>query len=146
MFLLGFSLRGSHIHLWVMWVYIVWVQKVCIRLDRLAEQNVSRVFRRKALLARYSRDTAVSIWPDSSHSGYVQGTCFLREILSHELPTKSLQSSIAWVFTHSLSLTQPLQLNPTINTGYNRLNKIIIKFGTKLKPTKHIIVNYNFTQ
>ena len=25
------------------------------------------------------------------------------------------------------------------------MNKIIIKFGTKLKLTKHIVVNYNFT-
>jgi len=27
---------------------------------------------------------------------------------------------------------------------YKRLNKITIKFGTELKPTKHIVVNYNF--
>ena len=27
---LGFSLRSTPQHLWVMWVYIVWVQKVCI--------------------------------------------------------------------------------------------------------------------
>ena len=67
------------------------------------------------------------------------------EMLSRELPAKTLQSSIAWVFTHTLSLIQPLQLNPTINTEYNRLNKIIIKFDMELKPTKHIIVNYNFT-
>ena len=66
-------------------------------------------------------------------------------MLSRKLPAKTLQSSIAWVFTNTLSLTQPLQLNPTINTEYNRLNKITIKFGTKLKPTKHIVVNYNFT-
>ena len=26
------------------------------------------------------------------------------------------------------------------------MNKITIKFGTELKPTKHIVVNYNFTQ
>ena len=25
------------------------------------------------------------------------------------------------------------------------MNQIKIKFGTKLKPTKHIVVNYNFT-
>ena len=25
------------------------------------------------------------------------------------------------------------------------MNKITIKFGTRLKPTKHIVVNYNFT-
>ena len=45
----------------------------------------------------------------------------------------------------SLSITQSLQLNPNRNTGYKRLNKITIKFDTKLKPTKHIVVNYNFT-
>ena len=64
---------------------------------------------------------------------------------SRELPVKTLLSSIAWVFTHSLSITQPLQLNPTINTGYKRLNIIIIKFGMELKPTKQIVVNCNFT-
>ena len=47
--------------------------------------------------------------------------------------------------SHTLSITQPLQLNPTINTWYKRLNKITIKFGIELKPTKHIVVNYNFT-
>ena len=52
-------------------------------------------------------------------------------MLSRELPVKTLQSLIASVFTHSFSLTQPLQLNPTINTGYNRLNEITIKFGTE---------------
>ena len=41
------------------------------------EQNVSLVSRGKALLARYSRDIAVSIWLGSSHSSHVQGTCFL---------------------------------------------------------------------
>ena len=46
--------------------------------------------------------------------------------------------------SHSLSITQPLQSNPIINIRYKRLNKIIIKFGTKLKPTKHIVVNHNF--
>ena len=25
------------------------------------------------------------------------------------------------------------------------MNKFTIKFGTELKPTKHIVVNYNFT-
>ena len=47
--------------------------------------------------------------------------------------------------SHPLSITQPLQSNPTINTGYKRLNRITIKFGTKLKPTKHIVVNHTFT-
>ena len=69
-----------------------------------------------------------------------------RGMLSRELFMKTLLSSIAWVFTFSLSITQPLQLNPTINKGYKRLNKITIKFGTKLKLTKHIVVNYNFIE
>ena len=47
--------------------------------------------------------------------------------------------------SHSLSITQPLQSNPIINTRYKRLNRITIKFGTELKPTKHIVVNHNFT-
>ena len=68
-----------------------------------------------------------------------------RRLLSRELPTKTLLSSIAWAFTHSLSITQPLQLNPTINIRYKRLNKITIKFFMKLKLTKFIVVNYNFT-
>ena len=73
-----------------------------------------------------------------------------RKMLSRELPVKTLQSSICLslhTHTHTLSLshTQPLQLNPTINTWYKRLNKITIKFVTEIKPTKQIVVNYNFT-
>ena len=67
-----------------------------------------------------------------------------RRMLSHEILAKTLQSSIC-LSLHTLSLTQPLQLNPTINKRYNRLNKITIKFGTKLKPTKYKVVNHNFT-
>ena len=66
-------------------------------------------------------------------------------MLSHELPAKSLQSSVAWVFILSLSNTQPLQWNSTINTGYKIFNNITIKFGTEYKPTKHNVVNNNFT-
>ena len=50
-----------------------------------------------------------------------------------------------WDITHTLSHTQSLQINLTWNTGYKRLNIITIKFGTEVKPIKHIIVNYNFT-
>ena len=35
---------------------------------------------------------------------------------------------------HTLSHTQPIQRNPTYNTGYIRLNRITIKFVTELKP------------
>ena len=47
--------------------------------------------------------------------------------------------------SHSLSNTQPLKWNPIINTGYKKLNNITIKFGTKYKPTRHNVVNNNFT-
>ena len=62
-------------------------------------------------------------------------TSYLRKLLCLQL----LKSS------HSLSITQPSKLNPIINIGYKRLNKITVKFGTELKPKKHIVVNYNFT-
>ena len=32
-----------------------------------------------------------------------------------------------------------------MNTGYKRLNNITIKFDTEYKPTKHNVVNNNFT-
>ena len=82
--------------------------------------------------------------PNSSHSSMCKSHGSLHGMLSCEIPTKTLQSSIGWDFTHSLSIAQPLQSNPTINTGYKRLNKITIKFGTELKPTKHLVVNHNF--
>ena len=69
----------------------------------------------------------------------------LHGMLTRELPAKTLQSLICLESSHSLSLSQPLQINPTWNTGYKTLNRITIKFGMKLKPTKHIVVNYNFT-
>ena len=57
------------------------------------------------------------------------------------------ESSYSLYLSLSLSLThtQPLQLNPTLNIGYKRLNRITIKFVTELEPTKHIVVNYKFT-
>ena len=38
---------------------------------------------------------------------------------------------------HTLSHTQPLQWNLTLNIGYIRLNIITIKFGIELKPTQN---------
>ena len=57
-------------------------------------------------------------------------------LLSRELPAKSVQSSVAGVFRLSLTITHSLHVNLTINTGYNKLNKTTIKFGTKLELTK----------
>ena len=74
----------------------------------------------------------------------------LRKMLSRELPTKtsSVFNSLS-LHTHTLSLSlsiiQPIQLNLTINIWYKRLNKVTVKFGMEVKPTKHIVVNYNFT-
>ena len=118
---------------------------MCIRIDSLAKQNVSRVSHGKPY-PRDTRETQLSpSCPDSSHSSMCKSHESLRGMLSRKIPTKILQSSIAWVFTHSLFITQPLQSNSTINTGYKRLNRITIKFGTELKPTKYIVVNHNFT-
>ena len=60
-----FSLKSTPQHMWVMWVYIVWVRTGCIRYDKLTKQNVSRVSREKALLARHSRKPAVTICHNS---------------------------------------------------------------------------------
>ena len=58
---LGFSLRSTPQHLWVMGVYIVWIQIVCIRNDNLAKQNVSQMSSRKGLPVKHSQKPAVSI-------------------------------------------------------------------------------------
>ena len=66
--------------MWVMWVYIVWVETWCIRYDKLAKQNVLQVSLKKALPARHSQKLAVIICYDSSHSNHVLSACFtLRE-------------------------------------------------------------------
>ena len=74
----------------------------------------------------------------ASHMSHFAG-CFVTRYSRKLFSLQLLESS------RSLSITQPLQSNPTINTGYKRLNRITIKFGTELKPTKHIVVNHNFT-
>ena len=38
-----FSLKRTPQNMWVMWVYIVCVEIWCIRYDKIAKQNVSRV-------------------------------------------------------------------------------------------------------
>ena len=69
----------------------------------------------------------------------------LRGMLSRKIPAK-ISSVFNSLSLHTLSLYHTtLQSNPTINTGYKRLIKITIKFGTELKSTKHIVVNHNFT-
>ena len=48
-----FSLKSTTFNMWVIWVYIVWIETWCIRYDKLVKQNVLRVPRRKALLGRH---------------------------------------------------------------------------------------------
>ena len=123
---------------------------MCIKIDSLAKQNVSRVFRGKALLVRYSREIlarhsylhpvlTLRIPACASHISHFSG-CLVSRYPRKLFSLQLLESS------RSLSITQPLQSNPRINTGYKRLNRITIKFGTKLKPTKHIVVNHNFIE
>ena len=71
-----FSLKNTPFNIWVMLVYIVWVETWCIKYDKLAKQNISQVSRRKVLLARHWQKLAVTICHDSSHSSHVLNTFF----------------------------------------------------------------------
>ena len=71
-----FSLKSTSQHIWVMWVYIVWVETWYIKYDKLAKQNVLWVSREKALPVRHLRKLAVTICHDSLHSSYVLSICF----------------------------------------------------------------------
>ena len=132
-----FSMKNTSLNMWVMWVYIVWVEIRCIRYDKIAKQNVSQISRGKALPTRHSRKLVVTFCHDSSHSGHVLSTCFtLREGYSWATRENFFDLQFA-LSLHNLSHTQPLQRNPTKNTRYIRLNKIKIKFGMKLKPIQN---------
>ena len=120
-----------------MWVYIVCVETLCIRHNKLAKQNISQVFHRKALPTRHSRKPAVTICHDFSHSSCVLNTCFTSQ---EDLSQATRENFFTFQFALSLytfSHTQPLQWNPIWNTGYKRLKKITIKFDTELKPTQN---------
>ena len=119
---LGFSLRSTPQHLWVMGVYIVWVKKVCIKYDSLAKQNVLRVSHEKAFLARHSQKLVVSILSRlfafqscARHMLHFAGS------LLTSYPQNLLQSSIA-LCLHTLSLSHTTLTNKT-NIKY-RVHKI----------------------
>ena len=82
-----FSLKTIPLNMWVMWVYIVWVETLCIRYDKIAKQNISRVSRGKVLLAKYSQKLIVTICHDSSHSSHVLSKLlhFARSLLASYL-------------------------------------------------------------
>ena len=79
----------------------------------------------------------MTICHDSSHSSHVLSTCFTsREgfLLATRENFFSLQFALSF---HTLSHIQLLQWNPTNNTRYKRLNKIIIKFCPELNLTQN---------
>ena len=143
---LGFSLRSTPQHIWVMGVYIVWVQIVCIRNDSSAKQNVSRVSREKALPAKHSWKPAVSIlsWllafqSCAGHMHYFAG-CLLA---SYPWKHFSLQFALS---LHTLSLSHTTLTNKT-HMKY-RVQKIEHNYNQiwhGIKANKNIVVNYNFT-
>ena len=101
-----FSLKSTPQHMWVIWVYIVWVETWCIRYKKFAKQNVSRVSHEKALPARHSWKPVVIICHDSSHSSHVLSTYFTSQgKLLASYPQKLLWSSIYLESSHSLSHT-----------------------------------------
>ena len=127
-----FSLKSTYLNMWVMWVYIVCVETWCIRCDKLAK----RLFREYLTGRPYPRDTRKNQMspscPDSSLSSHVHGTCItLRDAYSWATRENTSIFNALSLHTHSLSHIQPLQINPTWNTGYKRLNIITIKFGTE---------------
>ena len=71
-----FSLKNTLFNMWVMWVYIMWVETWRIRYEKLTKQNVSRVSREKALPTKHSQKPVVTFCHDSSHSSHVLNTCF----------------------------------------------------------------------
>ena len=95
-----FSLKSTSHNIWVMWVYIVWVETWCIRYDKLAKQNVLRVSCEKALPTRHSRKPAVTICHDSSHSNHVLSTWL--HFTGSLLAKTHLIFNLSWVFTLSL--------------------------------------------
>ena len=71
-----FSLKSTPLNMWVMWIYIMWVETWYIRYDKFEKLNISPVSHGKALPARHSRKPVVTICHDSSHSSHVLSTCF----------------------------------------------------------------------
>ena len=88
-------------NMWVMWVYIVWVKRWCIKYDKIAKQNVLQVSRGKALPAKYSRKPAVTICHDSLHSSHGLNTWlhFAGRLLTSYPLNLPWSSMLPWVFT-----------------------------------------------
>ena len=104
-----FSQKHSSTFVGNVGIYIVSVEIVCIRYDKLAKQNVSREGLTRETLAKTSCHhpfltlrIPVMCWAHAS----------LRRKASRELPGKTSCSSLCLEFSHSLTHTQPLQETP----------------------------------
>ena len=109
-----FSIKSTLFNMWVMWVYIVWIETRCIKYNKLAKQNVSRVSREKALPAKHSQIPVVTIYHNSSHSNHVLSTCFTsRECYSRATRKNFFGLQLPCVFT--LSLTHTIYTHITLS-------------------------------
>ena len=101
-----FSLKSTHLNMWVMWIYIVWIEAWCIRCNKLAKQNVSWVSCGKALPVRHSQKPALIV----CHDFFAIQSCaehmlhFVGSLLA-SYPRKHLWSSMSLESSHSLSHT-----------------------------------------
>ena len=75
-----------------MWVYIVWVRTWGSRYAKIAKQNVSRVFCKKALLAKYSQKPTI------------MALCILVMCFAHGSLCRKASRGIHFVFNTRLSL------------------------------------------
>ena len=83
--------------------------------------------------------------PDSSHYSHVESTCFTSwETYSRVTRENSFSLQLPWVFIHSLSHIQPLQINPTWNV--HKIKHNYNQIWHRIKANKNIVVNYNFTE
>ena len=139
-----FSLKITPYSMWVMWVYIVWIETWCIRYDKLAKQNVSRVSHEKVLLARHSRKPTITICHNSLHSSHVLSTCFtLQEGYSQATCENSLIFNLPWVFTLSLHTTHTMKFH--IKYRVQKIEHNYNQIWHRIKANKKIVVNHNFT-
>ena len=71
-------------------------------------------FREYLVGKAFPRDTHETVYPNSSHSSHVQGTCItLRDAKSRATRENTSVFNALSLHTLSLSFTQPLQINPT---------------------------------
>ena len=126
-----------------MGVYIVWVRIKCIRIDSSAKQNVSQ---RKPYLWDTHEIQLSPSCPDSSHSSHVQGTCITsRDAYSWATCENTSVFNLPGFFTHTLSLTQPLQIKTHMKYRVQKLDHNYNQIWHGIKVNKNIVVNYNFT-